>query len=202
MSPTLPTWLWILLGTLRLLERNRWTFTRSPRVAYSIREEAAAPLGGPLLTGGTSRAFPVPSSSCSIPATAQAYSMNATVVPPTPLGFLTLWGSGTMPLASTLNSLDGSIVANAALVPAGAERRCHSLHDGPQSTDSRYQRLFQIATSFWGRTLSQIRQAESETPAPPRPRVPIGPLLKLIAGSDTIMTSNGEPGGTGECLPP
>ncbi len=80
---------------------------------------AAAPLGGPAMTGGAPRAFPVPSSSCSIPAAAQAYSMNATVVPPTTLGFLTLWGSGTMPLASTLNSLDGSIVANAALVPAG-----------------------------------------------------------------------------------
>jgi hypothetical protein len=46
--------------------------------------------------------------------------MNATVVPPSALGFLTLWGSGTMPLASTLNSLDGSIVANAVLVPAGS----------------------------------------------------------------------------------
>ena len=80
----------------------------------------AAPLGGPAMTGGTPRAFPVPSSSCGIPAAAQAYSMNATVVPPAPLGFLTLWGSGTMPLASTLNSLDASIVANAVLVPAGA----------------------------------------------------------------------------------
>ena len=45
--------------------------------------------------------------------------MNATVVPPVALSFLTLWGSGTMPLASTLNSLDASIVANAVLVPAG-----------------------------------------------------------------------------------
>jgi hypothetical protein len=81
---------------------------------------ADAPLGGPIMPGGASRAFPVPSSSCNIPATAQAYSMNATVVPPSALGFLTLWGSGTMPLASTLNSLDGSIVANAVLVPAGS----------------------------------------------------------------------------------
>jgi uncharacterized repeat protein (TIGR01451 family) len=81
---------------------------------------AADSLGGPILPGGASRSFPVPSSSCGIPATAQAYSMNATVVPPASLGFLTLWGSGTMPLASTLNSLDASIVANAVLVPAGA----------------------------------------------------------------------------------
>jgi len=80
---------------------------------------AVGPLGGPTMPGGVSRAFPVPSSTCGIPATAQAYSMNATVVPPAALSFLTLWGSGTMPLASTLNSLDGSIVANAVLVPAG-----------------------------------------------------------------------------------
>jgi hypothetical protein len=39
--------------------------------------------------------------------------------PPTPLGFLTLWGSGGDPGVSTLNSYDGAIVASAALVPAG-----------------------------------------------------------------------------------
>ena len=66
-----------------------------------------------------SRSFVVPSSVCGIPGTAQAYSLNATVVPPGPLSFLTLWGSGAQPLVSTLNSLDGAIVANAALVPAG-----------------------------------------------------------------------------------
>jgi hypothetical protein len=30
-----------------------------------------------------------------------------------------LWGSGAQPFVSTLNSLDGTIVSNAALVPAG-----------------------------------------------------------------------------------
>lgn len=80
---------------------------------------ATGPLGGPRMSGGASRNFPVPTSSCGIPVTAQAYSMNATVVPPASLGFLTLWGSGAMPLASTLNALDASIVANAVLTPAG-----------------------------------------------------------------------------------
>ena len=81
---------------------------------------AAGPLGGPTMGAGQSRSFVVPSSACGIPGTAQAYSLNATVVPPGPLSFLTLWGSGSMPLVSTLNSFDGAIVANAALVPAGA----------------------------------------------------------------------------------
>jgi uncharacterized repeat protein (TIGR02543 family) len=82
---------------------------------------ATGTFGGPTLGGSQSRSYPVPNSSCSIPATAQAYSLNATVVPGGALGYLTLWPSGgTMPVVSTLNALDGSIVANAALVPAGS----------------------------------------------------------------------------------
>ena len=69
---------------------------------------------------GEARSFPVPSSPCVIPSTAKAYSLNATVVPPGTLSYLALWGSGAKPLVSTLNSLDGTIVSNAALVPAGA----------------------------------------------------------------------------------
>src|SRR5262249_19569494 len=48
--------------------------------------------GPPSLAGGVARNFPTPSSTtCSIPAIAQAYSFNVTVVPPGPLGFLTVW---------------------------------------------------------------------------------------------------------------
>jgi len=48
-----------------------------------------------------------------------AYSLNVTVVPSGPLGYLTLWPSGeTQPLVSTLNS-DGRVKADAAIVPAG-----------------------------------------------------------------------------------
>jgi len=50
-----------------------------------------------------------------------AYSLNATVLPRTTLGYLTLWPTGPpQPYVSTLNSYDGSVVANAAIVPAGA----------------------------------------------------------------------------------
>jgi hypothetical protein len=57
---------------------------------------------------------------CGAPATSKAYSLNATVVPPAGLGFLSLWNTGGLqPGVSTLNDSDGTIVANAALVPSG-----------------------------------------------------------------------------------
>src|ERR1041385_7727290 len=77
------------------------------------------PFGGPFLSAQTVRGFTIPSSACNIPATAQAYSLNVTVVPHTTLGFLTTFPCGqAQPLASTLNS-DGRVKAVAAIVPAG-----------------------------------------------------------------------------------
>jgi virginiamycin B lyase len=82
-------------------------------------ENAAGPLGGPELFG--SRNFPLTTSGCGLPTTAQAFSLNATVVPNgMPLGYLTLWPTGEpQPVVSTLNSPDGSTDSNAAIVPAG-----------------------------------------------------------------------------------
>src|SRR5438552_4395273 len=42
---------------------------------------AVGPLGGPSLTAGTARSLPLLSSSCNVPNTAQAYSLNYTSVP-------------------------------------------------------------------------------------------------------------------------
>jgi hypothetical protein len=77
--------------------------------------------GAPSLVGGASRTFPMQTSTtCSIPAAAQAYSLNITVVPPGPLGFLTAYPTGQpLPLAATVNSPQGFIVGNAAIVPGG-----------------------------------------------------------------------------------
>jgi hypothetical protein len=78
------------------------------------------PYGGPSVAGGTSRDFNIPASPCVIPSGAAAYSLNVTVVPAGPLGYLTLWPAGqAQPLVSTLNSQDGRVKANAAIVPAG-----------------------------------------------------------------------------------
>ena len=80
------------------------------------------PLGGPSLVGNQQRIFPVLASSCDIPDSAQGggYSLNFTVIPRTTLNYLTVWPTGQLqPYVSTLNAPTGTIVANAALVPAG-----------------------------------------------------------------------------------
>ena len=78
-------------------------------------------LGGPSLLGRQERDFPILTAiSCNIPSSAQAYSLNFTVVPKTDLGFLTVWPYGqNRPLVSTLNDLAGKVLANAAVVPSG-----------------------------------------------------------------------------------
>ena len=76
--------------------------------------------GGPPIQGGTNRTFPIPQGSCGIPTNATAYSFNVTVVPQGHLGVLTVWpSSDPQPTISTMNSPDGRIKADAAIVPAG-----------------------------------------------------------------------------------
>ena len=59
---------------------------------------------------------------CAPPSDTQAYVFNATVVPPGPMRYLTLWPDpGQKPLASTLNAVDGLITSNMAIVPNGED---------------------------------------------------------------------------------
>lgn len=58
-------------------------------------------------------------SPCHIPEVARAYITNVTVLPAEPLGFLTLWPfQEPRPFVSTLNSFDGAVVSNMAIVRA------------------------------------------------------------------------------------
>ncbi|MGA3055420.1 MAG: hypothetical protein ABSD63_14520, partial [Candidatus Korobacteraceae bacterium] len=79
-------------------------------------------LGPPQLFSLTPRAFPVLNSTC-IPTGVNpaAYSFNFTVVPGGhSVGYLSVWPTGqNQPVVSTLNDQTGTIVANAAIVPAG-----------------------------------------------------------------------------------
>jgi hypothetical protein len=77
--------------------------------------------GGPL-QAGVERDYTIPPS-CGIPSNAAAYSFNVTVLPTQgELDYLTVWPKGeTQPVVSTLNDGTGTIVANAAIVPAGAD---------------------------------------------------------------------------------
>ena len=62
-----------------------------------------------------------PGKGCADLSTAAAYSLNVTVVPQGPLGYLTVWPAGEIqPNVSTLNSVDGRVKANAAIVPSGS----------------------------------------------------------------------------------
>ena len=55
---------------------------------------------------------------CTPPTSAKAYVLNATVVPPGELDYLTLWPGGeNQPTASTLNALDGALTSNMAITP-------------------------------------------------------------------------------------
>jgi len=78
------------------------------------------PFGGPVMQGNSSRSFTLPQNpNCNIPASA-AYSLNVTVLPRGSLDYLTIWPTGhDQPVVSTLNSPDGRVKANAAIVPAG-----------------------------------------------------------------------------------
>ncbi|MBL8173075.1 MAG: SBBP repeat-containing protein [Bryobacterales bacterium] len=96
------------------------------------------PFGGPVLEGGATREVPVTASPCGIPQSAKAYAVSLTAVPLEPLGYLSAFATGqARPGTSTLNSNDGQIVANAAIVQAGgngsislfASNRTHVLVD-------------------------------------------------------------------------
>ena len=79
------------------------------------------PFGGPAIAAQSSRDFDLAQSVCGIPGNAVAYALNVTVVPSTQLRWLTVWPAGeTKPTASTLNSYDGRIKAEAAIMAAGA----------------------------------------------------------------------------------
>jgi hypothetical protein len=80
--------------------------------------------GPPSLVGGATRSFPVLQSSCGVPSSAQAYSLNLTARVPAEqsLGWLTAFPDGsTTPIASTVNAPNGGAVASSAIVPAGTE---------------------------------------------------------------------------------
>ena len=82
------------------------------------------PYGGPRLFANTIRNFDINNSSCApIPAGVEAYSMNfGAILPDGANSFITIWPTGSaQPLASSINPIQGVVVANAAIVPAGTD---------------------------------------------------------------------------------
>jgi len=73
--------------------------------------------GGPILASSVVRTIVPAATSCGIPLSARAHLVNATVVPPGPLAFLSLFPSPNWPGNSTLNAFSGQVTANLAIVP-------------------------------------------------------------------------------------
>lgn len=65
--------------------------------------------------------------SCGVRPEATSVNINVTVIPHGPLAYLTVWQSGTViPIASLLNSLDGSIKSNSTTVSLSTSGNCVS----------------------------------------------------------------------------
>lgn len=92
----------------------------TPCRVVDTRESARGSLGAPMMAAQEQRILPIMQSSCGIPANALAYALNITVIPHGSLPWLTVWPTGQeQPVVSTLNSYQGTVVANAAIVPSG-----------------------------------------------------------------------------------
>lgn len=80
------------------------------------------PTGGPSLTAGAPRNFPI-TNLCNVPSTAKAAVLNVTFVGPTTDGFLVIWPYNTpAPAVSTVNAAAGEpAIANGAIVPLAAD---------------------------------------------------------------------------------
>ena len=99
------------------------------------RNLPAGPFSAPAIANNETRSFPIPQSACGIPSTAVAYSLNVTVMPNGPLDFLTVWPTGlTQPKISLMNSYDGRVKANAAIVAAGTSGSIDVFASTPTST--------------------------------------------------------------------
>ena len=64
-----------------VVEPEALAFYPLPPCRISDTRNPIGSLGGPVIAAATSRSIPVLSSNCGVPANAQAYSLNATVVP-------------------------------------------------------------------------------------------------------------------------
>jgi hypothetical protein len=94
----------------------------TPCRIVDTRDAGRPPGYGPpaLQPGNPARSF-VLANQCGIPSSAQAVSLNVTVVSPQGPGYILLYPQGgAQPVVSTLNYLQGQTVANAAIVPLGS----------------------------------------------------------------------------------
>ena len=114
------------------------------------------PGGNGPIQGGTSQNFAISGEgACAVLPNAAVYSTNVTVVPGPTLGYLTIWPAGQpQPVVSTMNSVDGRVKADAAIVPAGSRRSRQHLRHRHNQCDRRCQRLLRAGDRFHAGVLS------------------------------------------------
>jgi hypothetical protein len=175
-----------LLLSLPLLGQSPSNFIPVVPCRVVDTRNATGPFGGPMLVGAASRSFVIPQSACPIPGTATAYSLNVTVVPPAGMGFLTIWPTGqAQPNVSTLNDLTGTILANAAIVPAGTAGAVSVYVTNPTH----------LIIDINGYFVPAIN-------GPAGPQGPAGPTgLTGATGATGLQGSQGIPGNTGATGP-
>lgn len=109
-----------LCGHSLLAQSNTSFIGVNPCRVVDTRDPNFQAFGPPFMAANSSRTFIIPASSCGVPQAVSAYSFNITVVPRGPLPYITIWPTGKpQPLVSTLNSYNGNVTANAAIVSAG-----------------------------------------------------------------------------------
>ncbi len=97
---------------------NRFIDTRNAIGAPRARIVANATLSVPVVGAGIQR---TDGTADVIPANATAVAINVTAVSPSAAGFITVWPCGAaMPVASNVNFVAGSVVANGVVAPIGA----------------------------------------------------------------------------------
>lgn len=122
----------LLTLMLGLLAAGGIATAGGPYVFYSVTpcrladtRDPNGPTGGPNLTNGVTRSFPVYGNDarpCGIPPAAKAVAINGAVVLPQGDGYLTFFPHGTaVPATSTINFYASTqVLANGQLVPLGS----------------------------------------------------------------------------------
>jgi hypothetical protein len=109
-------------------------YTLTPCRVLDTRN-ATGPLGGPALTANSDRTFAVATSSCGIPATARAISINLTVTQPTAAGDIRIYSAGGgLPGTSAVNYGAARTRANSQIAPLGTSAGLTVHCDQPSGT--------------------------------------------------------------------
>lgn len=108
-------------GYFAFSDSSGLSFYSAPPCRLVDTRNPANVFGGPNLAAGETRTIPLFHSPCpAYPFFARVLSANVTVVPDATLGYLTIWPTTlNRPDTSTVNSPDGNVKANAAIVPQG-----------------------------------------------------------------------------------